>query len=304
MLVDVCGACWAKFGSTEDSKVNKFMASKACVWLEGLVAVIIGLFAGYVQVAMYYTMFDVAFASAWVPDSFVFGALVRIGHWAPAYLIPALFLAVVLALVAEKISDSMNSDENRWTMKLLWAYGPAVILGAILCELLYWGLMYDVMCVGVFEAYMLKVHTAATSGVYYADVWGSWAGYRAYTGALTAAFITHWDLLWSKMLEAGLNPVAAVAGSVASGAYVFVTFFVSSLTSFIYYIVVELDAIVLAGFNSIIALVALITLPLITPLAWSFLLAITGLEMAIALLQAYVFITLSSMYLNDVIKLH
>jgi len=51
-------------------------------------------------------------------------------------------------------------------------------------------------------------------------------------------------------------------------------------------------------------LFALITFPLVTPLAWVFLLAITGLEMAIALLQAYVFITLSSMYLNDVIKLH
>jgi F0F1-type ATP synthase membrane subunit a len=63
-------------------------------------------------------------------------------------------------------------------------------------------------------------------------------------------------------------------------------------------------AISCAGLNSIVALVALITLPLITPIAWSFLLAITGLELAIALLQAYVFITLSSMYLNDVIKLH
>jgi F0F1-type ATP synthase membrane subunit a len=35
-----------------------------------------------------------------------------------------------------------------------------------------------------------------------------------------------------------------------------------------------------------------------------FLLAITGLELVIALLQAYVFVTLSSMYLNDAIKLH
>jgi F-type H+-transporting ATPase subunit a len=51
-------------------------------------------------------------------------------------------------------------------------------------------------------------------------------------------------------------------------------------------------------------LVSLVTLPLITPIAWTVLLAITFLEMFIALLQAYVFITLSSMYLNDVIKLH
>jgi F0F1-type ATP synthase membrane subunit a len=43
---------------------------------------------------------------------------------------------------------------------------------------------------------------------------------------------------------------------------------------------------------------------LITPLSWAFLLAITGLELVIGGLQAYVFITLSSMYLNDVMKLH
>ena len=53
-----------------------------------------------------------------------------------------------------------------------------------------------------------------------------------------------------------------------------------------------------------VGLTALILLPLITPIAWMFLLAITGLELVIALLQAYVFVTLSSMYLNDAIKLH
>lgn len=66
----------------------------------------------------------------------------------------------------------------------------------------------------------------------------------------------------------------------------------------------EIDHIVMAGLNSIILIIAILTLPLIAPLAWGFLLAITGLEMAIALSQAYVFITPSSMYLNDVIKLH
>jgi F-type H+-transporting ATPase subunit a len=64
------------------------------------------------------------------------------------------------------------------------------------------------------------------------------------------------------------------------------------------------DAILVSGLQSLVGLAALILLPLITPLAWMFLLAITGLELVIALLQAYVFVTLSSMYLNDAIKLH
>ena len=77
-----------------------------------------------------------------------------------------------------------------------------------------------------------------------------------------------------------------------------------TLSTLGYYIVSEIDSILIAGFNSIVGLTALILLPLITPIAWMFLLAITGLELVIALLQAYVFVTLSSMYLNDAIKLH
>jgi hypothetical protein len=42
--------------------------------------VVIGLFAGYVQVSAYYALFDMAFVSAGAPDSLVFGSLVRLAH--------------------------------------------------------------------------------------------------------------------------------------------------------------------------------------------------------------------------------
>jgi hypothetical protein len=45
------------------------------------------------------------------------------------------------------------------------------------------------------------------------------------------------------------------------------TFAVDALTTLGYYIVSEIDAIVVAGLNSVIGLTALIFLPLITPLA-------------------------------------
>jgi len=48
--------------------------------MEGFVAVLVGLFAGYVQVSAYYTLFDMSFVSAGVPDSLVFGTLVRLAH--------------------------------------------------------------------------------------------------------------------------------------------------------------------------------------------------------------------------------
>jgi hypothetical protein len=102
----------------------------------------------------------------------------------------------------------------------------------------------------------------------------------------------------------GANPAIAMFGTMDSVFYVVLTFVGTTIGTFVLYVVTEIDAILLAGLNSFISLAALILLPLITPLAWTFLLAITGLELVIAFLQAYVFITLSSMYLNDVIKLH
>jgi hypothetical protein len=58
-----------------------------------------------------------------------------------------------------------------------------------------------------------------------------------------------------------------ILGGVASGVYVFVTFLTSALTAVIYYAICEIDSVLIAGLNSIVALIAVITLPLITPLA-------------------------------------
>jgi len=95
-----------------------------------------------------------------------------------------------------------------------------------------------------------------------------------------------------------------ILGAIGSALYVVLAFVANVISTFVYYIVTEIDAILIAGLSTLMSLVALVTLPLMTPIAWSVLMAITFLEMFIALLQAYVFVTLSSMYLNDVIKLH
>jgi len=304
MFADFICACWAKTNPAENSKVAQFFASSSCAWLEAAAAVLVGLFAGYVQVSAYYTLFEMAFASAAVPVSLVFGTFVRVAHWAPIYFVVTLVLAVIFTMIAEAVSNSMNADESRPVMKFVWAYGPSLVAGLVLMELLYWGLVYDVLCAGAFESYVMKVGVIGPPSPYYSDVFGSWAGYVAYTKAQAISYITYTDLLWHQLSVNGYNPLAAVAGSVASGLYVWVTYFSLVLTSSLYYLIAEADAILCAGLSSILAVFAVIALPLVTPLAWSFLLAITGLELAIALLQIYVFITLSSMYLNDVIKLH
>src|SRR5688572_27763406 len=95
-----------------------------------------------------------------------------------------------------------------------------------------------------------------------------------------------------------------ILGAIGSALYVVLAFVANVISTFVYYIVTEIDAILIAGLSTLMSLVALVTLPLMAPIAWSVLMAITFLEMFIALLQAYVFVTLSSMYLNDVIKLH
>jgi hypothetical protein len=101
-----------------------------------------------------------------------------------------------------------------------------------------------------------------------------------------------------------MNPLTSIAVAVASGLYLWAGCAVDMLATFVYYGITEIDAILGAGLSALVSMFALVTIPLITPVAWAVLLAITFLEMFIALLQAYVFITLSSMYLNDVIKLH
>jgi F-type H+-transporting ATPase subunit a len=110
--------------------------------------------------------------------------------------------------------------------------------------------------------------------------------------------------VWVMLSIDGANPMLVILAGIGAGSYALLASLGNVLSASVFYVVAEADEILVAGVSSLIGLLALIALPLITPLAWTFLLAITFLEMVIAFLQAYVFITLSSMYLNDVIKLH
>jgi hypothetical protein len=74
-------------------------------------------------------------------------------------------------------------------------------------------------------------------------------------------------LLYSIVAATGGNIYASVLAGFVSGLYVYLTFVVDALSTFGYYIVSEIDAIAVAGFNSMIGLAALILLPLITPIA-------------------------------------
>jgi len=65
----------------------------------------------------------------------------------------------------------------------------------------------------------------------------------------------------------GVNPVLTVLGSIATGIYSFVGFLNLSLTALVSYLTAEISAIMYVGFSSIVTLVALVTLPLITPIA-------------------------------------
>jgi ATP synthase subunit 6 len=304
VLADLLGACAIKLNLTNNAKLSSFLSSSTCVWLESIVIVLVGLFVGYANVSAYYSLFDMALASTCLTDSMIFALIVRLAHWAPVYAIATIFFAVIFVLVAERVSASMNSDETRSWMKILWNYAPTLVAGLVLFEMLYWGLMYDVLCAGVFEKYAMKVGIIGPPSIYYSDIFGSWAGYQSWMKSYALDYITYTDRLWEKLVLNGYNPVAAILGSIASGIYVFVAFVVSAVMTTLVYVLSEMVIVVCAGVNCFLLLFALIAFPLITPIAWVFLLAITGLEMAIALLQAYVFITLSSMYLNDVIKLH
>ena len=109
---------------------------------------------------------------------------------------------------------------------------------------------------------------------------------------------------WNAIAAAGINPMLGILGAISSVLYLFVTFLGNFIATDIYYLVNEICLILQAGGQLLITIAALIALPLMTPIAWTVLLAITFLEIFIAGLQAYVFVTLSSMYLNDIIKLH
>jgi hypothetical protein len=52
-----------------------------------------------------------------------------------------------------------------------------------------------------------------------------------------------------------------------SGVYVYLTFVIDALATLGYYLVSEIDSILIAGFNAMVGLTALILLPLITPIA-------------------------------------
>jgi len=61
--------------------------------------------------------------------------------------------------------------------------------------------------------------------------------------------------------------VLAILGSIASGVYVFVTFMSSTITTTLFYVLSEIDAIFCAGLNCLLLVFALIAFPLVTPIA-------------------------------------
>jgi len=304
MLGDVVWAAFNKTTSTFGNKLYSFFSGRAAAWCDTFAAIIVGLFAGWLQVSIYYMTFDVSYVSQLMPASLVYAALTRLNHLALPYVIAFSLLAYVATLVADLISKSMDATETRNYMKWLWNVGPVVLLGLILAEVLYWSLTFDILggawCEARCVANLIANTTVATSSVA-TDLWSGW---NSFQGSNMSSYIHTWDNLWYVLTSHGVNPMITVLGSIGSVVYVLMTFVGNSISSILIYLIVELDAIVVAGLSSLVGLLALIVVPLITPLAWAFLLAITFLEMVIAFLQAYVFITLSSMYLNDVIKLH
>jgi hypothetical protein len=105
--------------------------------LNDLVAVIVGVFAGVLQIKIYQTLMLVAFKSTVLPDSLVFGALTRLGHLLPVYALVFGLLVIIFHQIAELISAAINVNETRSYMKFIWNYGPAVVAGLIIMELFY-----------------------------------------------------------------------------------------------------------------------------------------------------------------------
>jgi hypothetical protein len=61
--------------------------------------------------------------------------------------------------------------------------------------------------------------------------------------------------------------MVSITVAVASGLYLWVGCAVDMLTIFLFYIITEVDAILCAGLSTLVSMFALITIPLITPIA-------------------------------------
>ena len=61
--------------------------------------------------------------------------------------------------------------------------------------------------------------------------------------------------------------MVSVLGAIGGWAYVLLASLGNALSALVYYLLTEVDAMIIAGLSSLISLVAPITLPLITPLA-------------------------------------
>lgn len=304
IIGDLLMSGWKSVAPNSNAKAVQFFSGPACKWMDAIGAILVGLLAGWLQVTMYYNLFAMAYRSTVVPESVVFSLLVRLSHNGTLYFILFVFLIWIAYLVTEQITDSMDSSETRPIMKYIWVYGPIIFATAVLGLIFWYSISWDVLFSGMMETHALKVATTSSDEINWSDPFDLWDTYR-WSGAMQVAwFVQLWHLMYDAAAISSGNIYADIYGALMSGVYVYLTFVVDALSTFGYYLVSEIDSIVISGLNSLIGLVALIALPLITPLAWSFLLAITGLELVIALLQAYVFVTLSSMYLNDAIKLH
>jgi uncharacterized membrane protein len=79
---------------------------------------LVGLFAVFLQVKLYYILLGMAFKSTTMPDALLFSAMYRLGHLMPVYLIVFGLLVVVAHYVAELVTCSMGS-ETRYYMQLV-----------------------------------------------------------------------------------------------------------------------------------------------------------------------------------------
>jgi len=60
--------------------MKQFVSGTTYILLIDIASVVTGLFAGYIQVVVYYALFSMAFISTSVPDSLLFGTIVRLAH--------------------------------------------------------------------------------------------------------------------------------------------------------------------------------------------------------------------------------
>jgi hypothetical protein len=104
-----------------------------------------------------------------------------------------------------------------------------------------------------------------------------WNNYRMLSGYHFMSYIVCWNQLWALLWSQGYHPVLHIVISVLTPWYLMGTMLGNVLLISVYYVVLEAWALICAGLTSFTTLAALIVLPLITPLAWSFLLIITFL---------------------------